>query len=101
VLTGELTIFAEDAWTTFGPGDYVHVPENGARFPQRRRRPVSFLILFAPGTPGAVLHRARADRRQGVELTPEERVAFYARHDQVNLDQCIRAGVARWRVRRP
>ncbi len=27
MLTGELTIFAEDAWTTFGPGDYVHVPE--------------------------------------------------------------------------
>jgi len=25
-------------------------------------------------------------REQGVELTAEERVAFYARHDQVNLE---------------
>ena len=46
-----------------------------------------FLILFAPGIAreGFVLELARM-REQGVELTEEERVAFYARHDQVNLE---------------
>ena len=39
VLSGELTIFADDSWTTFGPGDFAHVRgERRARLPQRRRR---------------------------------------------------------------
>ena len=47
----------------------------------------SFLILFAPGIARErfFIELARM-REQGVELTEEERVAFYARHDQVNLE---------------
>ena len=88
VLTGELTIFAEDAWTTFGPGDYALVPEHGVHaFRNDGDDPVSFLILFAPGIARERFFTELAQMwEQGVELTPEERVAFYARHDQVNLD---------------
>jgi quercetin dioxygenase-like cupin family protein len=88
VLTGELTIFADDSWATFGPGDYALVPEHGVHaFRNDGDDPVSFLILFAPGIARERFFSELAQmREQGVELTPEERVAFYARHDQVNLD---------------
>ena len=50
--------------------------------------PVSFLILFAPGIARERFFTEFAQmRRQGVEPAPEERVAFSARHDQVNVDQ--------------
>jgi quercetin dioxygenase-like cupin family protein len=89
VLTGELTILADGAWATFGPGDYALVPDNGVHaFRNDGPDPVSFLILFAPGIARERFFTELAQMRQeGLELTPEERVAFYARHDQVNLDQ--------------
>lgn len=91
VLTGELTILADDSWTTFGAGDYALVPEHGVHaFRNDGDAPVSFLILFAPGIARERFFTELAQmREQGVELTPEERVAFYARHDQVNLDQQV------------
>jgi mannose-6-phosphate isomerase-like protein (cupin superfamily) len=88
VLSGELTILAGDAWSTFGPGDFAYVPEAGVHaFRNDGGDPVSFLILFAPGIARERFFTELAQmREQGVELTAEERVAFYARHDQVNLD---------------
>jgi len=88
VLSGELTIFADDSWTTFGPGDFAHVAENGVHgFRNDADVPTSFLILFAPGIARERFFTELAQMREkGVELTPEERVAFYARHDQVNLE---------------
>ena len=88
VLSGELTILADGAWSTFGPGDFAHVPEGGVHgFRNDGDAPASFLILFAPGIARERFFTELARmREQGVELTPEERVAFYARHDQVNLD---------------
>jgi quercetin dioxygenase-like cupin family protein len=88
ILTGELTIFAEGSWTTFGSGDYVYVPEHGVHgFRNDGDVPASFLILFAPGIARERFFTELAGMRErGVELTPEERVAFYARHDQVNLE---------------
>ena len=51
---------------------FVAPGARGARFPQRRRRPVSFLILFAPGIARERFFTELAQmRRQGVELTPE------------------------------
>ena len=88
VLSGELTILAGDAWSAFGPGDYAHVAEGGVHgFRNDGDTPVSFLILFAPGIARERFFTELAEmREQGRELTPAERVAFYARHDQVNLD---------------
>lgn len=89
IVTGELTILADGSWTTSGPGDFAHVPEHGVHgFRNDGDAPVSFLILFAPGIARERFFTELAELREGgVELTPEERVAFYARHDQVNLDQ--------------
>jgi cupin domain len=89
VLTGELTVLADGSWTTFGPGDFAYVPEQGVHgFRNDGDAPVSFLILFAPGIARERFFTELAElRERGLELTPEERVAFYARHDQVNLDQ--------------
>ena len=88
MLSGELTIFADDAWSTFGPGDFAHVPEGGVHgFRNDGDAAASFLILFAPGIARERFFIELAQmREQGVELTAEERVAFYARHDQVNLE---------------
>ena len=88
VLTGELTILADVSWATFGPGDYAFVPEHGVHaFRNDGDTPVSFLILFAPGIARERFFTELARMRErGVELTPEERVAFHARHDQVNLE---------------
>ena len=87
VLSGTLTILADGAWSTFGPGDFAHVPDGGVHgFRNDGDAAASFLILFAPGIARErfFVELARM-REQGVELTAEERVAFYARHDQVNL----------------
>jgi hypothetical protein len=66
----------------------VYVPEHGVHgFRNDGDVPASFLILFAPGIARERFFTELAGMRErGVELTPEERVAFYARHDQVNLE---------------
>jgi quercetin dioxygenase-like cupin family protein len=87
VLSGTLTIYEGAAWTPFGPGDFAHVAERGVHaFRNDGDEPVSFLILFAPGIARERFFLELAEMRAaGRELSPEERVAFYARHDQVNL----------------
>jgi oxalate decarboxylase/phosphoglucose isomerase-like protein (cupin superfamily) len=85
VLSGQLTIFA--CGSAFDPGDFTYVPEGGVHaFRNDGDAPASFLILFAPGIARERFFTELAQmRKQSVELTAEERVAFYARHDQVNL----------------
>ena len=87
VLSGELTIFDGQVWSTFGVGDYVHVADSGVHaFRNDGEDPAAFLILFAPGIAREQFFLELAElRRSGRELSPEERVEFYARHDQVNL----------------
>ena len=87
VLSGELTIFADGAWSTFGPGDFAHVPEGGVHGFRNdgdaRRRSSSCSRRGSPGSGSSPSSRGCASRGGA---HPEERVAFYARHDQVNLD---------------
>jgi mannose-6-phosphate isomerase-like protein (cupin superfamily) len=87
VLSGELTIFDGRRWTPFGPGDFAHVAEGGVHgFRNDGDDPAAFLILFAPGIARERFFTELAEMREaGVVLEGEERVAFYARHDQVNL----------------
>jgi quercetin dioxygenase-like cupin family protein len=87
VLTGRLTIFDGERWSGFGPGDYAHVPDGGVHaFRNDGDDPAAFLILFAPGIARERFFTELAEiRESGRQLSDEERVAFYARHDQVNL----------------
>jgi quercetin dioxygenase-like cupin family protein len=87
VLFGQLTIFDGERWSGFGSGDYVHVADGGVHaFRNDGDDPAAFLILFAPGIARERFFTELAEiRRSGRELDTEEWVAFYARHDQVNL----------------
>ncbi len=87
VTSGELTIFDGQRWSTFGVGDFAHVPDGGVHaFRNDADEPVAFLILFAPGIARERFFTELAEiRRSGRELTASEWVEFYARHDQVNL----------------
>jgi len=91
VLTGRLTIYADGVWQPYGPGDYALVRETGVHgFRNDGDEETSFLILFAPGHPReqffAEIAEMRNSGRSPADMTPEARAAFYARHDQVNVD---------------
>jgi quercetin dioxygenase-like cupin family protein len=87
VLSGQLTIFDGERWSTFGAGDYAHVADGGVHgFRNDGEDPAAFLILFAPGIPRERFFTELAEiRDSGRQLGHEEWVDFYARHDQVNL----------------
>ena len=91
VLTGELTIYAGGQWRPYRAGDYALVHETGVHgFRNDGDEETSFLILFAPGIARENFFLALADMRargrSPADLTPEERRAFYAAHDQVNVE---------------
>lgn len=88
VLSGELTVYADGAWRRCRPGDFALVHEWGVHgFRNDGDEPAAFLILFAPGIAREQFFLELAElRRSGRDLTPEERTAFYARHDQVMVD---------------
>jgi quercetin dioxygenase-like cupin family protein len=91
VLTGELTIYADGRWQPCRPGDYALVHETGVHgFRNDGDEETSFLILFAPGIARenffAEMAELRTRGRGPGEMTPEERTAFYARHDQVMVE---------------
>ena len=87
VLSGELTIYDGRRWAGFGAGDFVHVADGGVHgFRNDRDDPAEFLILFAPGIARERFFTELAEiRRSGRELSRDEWVEFYARHDQVNV----------------
>jgi quercetin dioxygenase-like cupin family protein len=88
VLSGELTVYADGAWRPHVAGDFALVHERGVHgFRNDGDEPVSFLILFAPGIAREHFFAEMAElRRSGRQLSPEEKTAFYARHDQVMVD---------------
>jgi quercetin dioxygenase-like cupin family protein len=87
VVSGELTVYADNEWRKAGAGDYLHVHRGGVHgFRNDSDRATTFLILFAPGSAReryfTELHEIR---RSGRTLTDAEWADLYARHDQVNL----------------
>ena len=88
VLSGEVTLYAGGRWQPYRPGDFALASERGVHgFRNDSDEPVSFLILFTPGTAREAFFAETAElRRSGRTLDPEEMAAFYARHDQVMVE---------------
>jgi hypothetical protein len=60
------------------------VPEGGIHaFRNESGAPASMLILFAPGAPREAYFEGTARLSRGLEMTEEERAAFYAAHDNI------------------
>lgn len=79
VLTGTVRIYDGTRWVDTTPGDFVHVREGGVHgFRNESGEPASMLLHFAPGAP-------REGYFEGIvglaEMTEEERVDFFLRHD--------------------
>ena len=89
VLSGRPILYASGHWSTFGPGDYVHVAEKGVHgFRNDSDEPASLLILFAPGIARERYFEELAEiSASGRRPTAEEMAELYARHDQVNLPE--------------
>lgn len=89
VLSGELTVYAGGRWQPYRAGDFALVHERGVHgFRNDGDEPASFLILFAPGIAREQFFAEAAElRRSGRKLPPEEMAAFYARHDQVMVEE--------------
>jgi quercetin dioxygenase-like cupin family protein len=87
VLEGTLRLFDGRGWTRGGPGDVHYVPPSGVHaFENSSDTHASMLILFAPGAPREDYFRELGEMiAAGTELSPEERTAFLARHDQYEV----------------
>jgi quercetin dioxygenase-like cupin family protein len=84
ILSGAVRLYDGAAWTAAGPGDFLHVPAGGVHgFSNESGAAVAMLILFCPGAPRESYFEELAGRiAAGLDLGPEERAAFLARHDQ-------------------
>ena len=84
VLDGTVSIFDGRSWADARPGDFAHVPDGGVHgFRNESGAPASMLILFAPGAPREKYFIELAEiAESGRELTDEEWVELWARHDQ-------------------
>lgn len=83
VLTGEVEFNRGDGWGAAGAGTFVHVPPGGIHgFRNTSGAAASMLIHFAPAGPR---ERYFEQLWRLGQLTPEDRAAFFAAHDQVNL----------------
>ena len=89
VLSGEVTLYAGGRWQPYRPGDFALASERGVHgFRNDSDEPASFLILFTPGIAREEFFAEMAElRRTGRTPTPEEMTAFYARHDQVMVEE--------------
>ena len=82
VLSGTIRLYDGKEWTDAKPGDFLFVPEGGIHaFKNESGAPASMLILFAPGAPREDYFETLARVGRGLELTDEEKAAFYVRHD--------------------
>lgn len=82
VLSGTVRLYDGQAWTSATAGDYLFVPEGGIHaFRNESGVAASMLILFAAGAPREGYFEGIAELAQGKELSEQERVEFYLRHD--------------------
>ncbi|MEV6713889.1 cupin domain-containing protein [Lentzea sp. NPDC051208] len=83
VLEGEITLLDGEEWVTAGEGDFLYVPPDRPHaFRNDSDSPVRMLILFSPGI---AREEFFLEVREAKNLSPDELVAFYERHDQYNL----------------
>ena len=82
VLAGTIRLFDGRQWIDGQPGYFLFVPEGGLHaFRNESGEPASMLILFAPGAPREDYFETTARLAAGLEMTDEEKTAFYLRHD--------------------
>ncbi|HEX5825868.1 MAG TPA: cupin domain-containing protein [Candidatus Limnocylindrales bacterium] len=82
VLSGTIRLFDGNRWIDGKPGDFLFVPEGGLHaFRNESGEPASMLILFAPGAPREDYFETTARLAGGLELSDEQKTAFYLRHD--------------------
>jgi quercetin dioxygenase-like cupin family protein len=84
VLDGNVGLYNGDQWMDAAPGDFIYVPQGGIHgFKPDENAPSSMLFLFAPGAPRESYFEELAEIvASGRELSKEEWVEFWARHDQ-------------------
>jgi mannose-6-phosphate isomerase-like protein (cupin superfamily) len=84
VLDGTIALYNGEKWVDTTPGDYLYVPPGGIHsFANTSGAPASMLILFAPGGPREAYFQELADiAAGGRELTHDQWVELWARHDQ-------------------
>ena len=84
VVSGRVRFYDGRTWVTGEKGDFLYVPAGGAHaFENPFDEPASMLILFSPGAPREDFFRELIDNASaGRQLTPAERAAMLARHDQ-------------------
>ena len=71
-----------DRWVDGHPGDFLFVPADGVHgFRNDSGEPASMLLLFTPGAPREEYFETLGRLAEGLELSDEERAAFYLRHD--------------------
>jgi mannose-6-phosphate isomerase-like protein (cupin superfamily) len=79
VLSGTIRLYDGREWLDGRPGDFLHVPQGGLHgFRNESGEPASMLLLFTPGAPREEYFEVLA---KGVQMTDEERAAFYLEHD--------------------
>jgi len=79
VLSGTIRLFDGAGWRDAEPGDFLHIPEGGIHaFRNESGQPASMLILFAPGAPREGYFEGLLEVAQ---MSDEEKVEFYLRHD--------------------
>ena len=79
ILSGTVRIFDGARWIDTEPGDFVHVPEGGIHaFRNESGAPASMLLHFAPGAPREDYFEQITTLR---DMTEEERLEFFLRHD--------------------
>ncbi len=82
VLSGMIRLYDGSHWIDGRAGDWLHVPEGGIHgFKNESGAAATMLILFTPGAPREDYFETTARIAAGLELSDEERTAFYLRHD--------------------
>jgi quercetin dioxygenase-like cupin family protein len=84
VLSGTVRLGDGQRWWEATAGDYLYVPEGAVHaFENDSDERASMLILFAPGAPRERYFEELAElATTGRQLSDEEWVSLYARHDQ-------------------
>jgi quercetin dioxygenase-like cupin family protein len=82
VLSGTIRLYDGARWIDGVPGDFLFVPEGGIHaFRNDSGAPATMLILFAPGAPREDYFETTSRLAGGLQLTDDEKAAFYLRHD--------------------
>jgi mannose-6-phosphate isomerase-like protein (cupin superfamily) len=82
VLSGTMRLYDGKDWIDGTPGDFLYVPEGGIHgFRNESGAPASMLILFAPGAPREAYFETTAKLAGGLQMSDEEKQAFYLAHD--------------------